>query len=194
MDCADEPPADRLTLALSVLAGDPCIQIGKEVYQACKDIRFEGSDGHAVTSSSLSTWMCDEAHFFTLIKADSGTLVYSHTNGVLYYATPLAQLSAQCPLHTAVMCQFAIDSLPDGDAPRLLAFDVVCQQPASDPAQRGETLRSLAVHLPTPLCCVQWVGPRQYLTPEFVAGLPHRTKGGVVLTPDSHFVVHLSSI
>ena len=194
MDCVAEPPTDRLTYALSVLAGDPCIQIGQDVFQACKDIRFEDDDGRAVCGSSPSTWLCEGALFFTLIKADSKTLVYSHTNGVLYYGTPLAQLSAACPPHTAVMCQFAIDSLPEGDVPRLLAFDVVAGQAASDPAQRGETLRSLAVHLPTPLCCVQWVGPRQYLTGQFVAGLPHKTKGGVVLTPNSHFVVHLPSI
>jgi hypothetical protein len=189
-----EPPLDRLTQALSVLAGDPCIQIGQEVFRACKDICFKEFDGDGVSSSSLSTWLCDEALFFTLLKSDAGTLVYSHTNGVLYYATPLAQLSAQCPLHTAVLCQFTFDSLPEGVIPRLLAFDVVAQQASLDPTQRGEALRSLALHLPTPLCCVQWVGPRQYLTGQFVAGLPHRTKGGVVLTPDSHSVVHLPSI
>lgn len=189
-------PVDRLTYALSIIAGDPCIQIGSEVHLACRDISFVDSDSMEstqVSDSSLSTWLCDEAHFFTLIKTDSGTLVYSHTNGVLYYATPLAQLSAACPINTAILCQFTVDSLPppDNDVPRLLAFDVL--KPLS-PAQRGEALRALVPHLPAPLCCVQWVGPRQYLTAQFVAGLPHKTRGGFVLTGDSRFVVSLASI
>ena len=190
------PPVDRLTHALSILAGDPCIQIGPGVNMACKDISFMDSDsaeGSQVSDTTLSTWLCDEAHFFTLIKTDSGTLVYSHTNGVLYYATPLAQLSGACPVNTAILCQFTIDSLPPPDnlVPRLLAFDVL--QPSA-PMERGEALRALSVHLPTPLCCVQWVGPRQYLTPQFVAGLPHKTRGGFSLTGDPRFVVSLANI
>lgn len=160
---------------------------------ACRDISFMDDNSverSQVTDSSLSTWLCEDAHFFTLMKTDAGTLVYSHTNGVLYYATPLAQLSVACPVNTAILCQFTVDALPPPDnmVPRLLAFDVL--QP-SPPAQRGEALRALSVHLPAPLCCVQWVGPRQYLTPHFVAGLPHKTKGGFTLTGDPRFVVSL---
>ena len=191
-----EAPPDRLTYALSTLTGDPCIQIGPEVHLACKDISFvdPGSvETSQISDSSLSTWLCDEAHFFTLIKADTGTLVYSHTNGVLYYAAPIAQLSAACPLGTAILCQFTLDSLPPPEAltPRLLAFDVLQRH---DPVQRGEALRALAVHLPTPLCCVQWVGPRQYLTAQFVSGLPHKTRGGFALTEDPRFVVSLGHL
>ena len=187
-------PLDRLTYALSILTGDPCIQIGKGVNLACRDISFVDLDSVESSQnpdSSLSTWLCDEAHFFTLIKVESGTLIYSHTNGVLYYASPSAQLSSACPMNTAILCQFTIDSWPPPEnlVPRLLAFDVL--QP-HDPVQRGEALRALAVHLPAPLCCVQWVGPRQYLTSQFVAGLPHKTRGGFTLTKDPRFVMSLS--
>ena len=191
-----EPPPDSLSFALSVLAGDPCIQIGLEIYAACKDITFNNSDSSGACSldlTLLSTWLCDGALFFTLIKTESTTLLYSHTNRVLYYATPQAQLSGACPVHTAVLCQFTVDSLAEGPTPRLLAFDVLRPR-GTDPVERGEALRALAPHLPAPLCCVQWVGPRQYLTEQFVAGLPHRTAGGMVLTPDSHVLVRLLSI
>jgi hypothetical protein len=192
----NEAHANRLTHALAVLAGDPCIQIGRELHFACRDVCYldaGSTESSQVCDDSLSTWLCDEAHFFTLIKTESGTLVYSHTNGVLYYATPQAQLAPACPVDTAILCQFTFDSLPspEGPTPRLLAFDVL--QP-SDPAARGGALRTLEVHLPAPLFCVQWVGPRRYLTSHFVAGLPHRTRGCFALTQDPRFLVSLSSI
>ena len=194
MGDASEPPVDRLTYALSVLAGDPCIQIGQEVFQACKDITFADADsleGRQVSDSSLSTWLCDDALFFTLFKTDVHTLIYSHTNRVLYYATPQTQLAAACPVNTTVLCQFTVDTLPDGCIARLLAFDILLPIGTSV-AGRGEALRALAVHLPAPLCCVQWVGPRRYLTGQFVAGLPHRTQGLFALTPAAHSLVRVS--
>ena len=38
MSDVSEPPVDRLTYALSILVGDPCLQIGQGVYAACMDI------------------------------------------------------------------------------------------------------------------------------------------------------------
>lgn len=183
-----EPPVDRLTYALSILVGDPCIQIGQGVFTACRDINLINSDSgtdprHEISDATLATWLCDEACFFTLIKTDAHTLVYSHTNRVLYYATPQAQLAAACPADTAVLCQFTVDSLASECTPRLLAFDVLHQQ-GGDPVARGEALRALAVYLPEPLCCVQWVGPKLYLTAQFIAGLPHHAKGAFALTSD----------
>lgn len=184
---------DRLTYALSILAGDPCLQIGQALLLACRDIIFidaASPEGCQVTDSSLSTWLCDDALFFTLIKSDSRTLVYSHTNKVLYYATPQAQLSPACPDNTALLCQFTVDKLPQESTPRLLAFDIL-QPRGVDPAERGEALRALAVHMPAPLCCVQWVGPRRYLTQQFVAGLPHSAGKGFALTLD---VLRIASV
>ena len=191
-----EPPTDRLTYALSILAGDPCIQIGQGMQRACRELTLAdpvGAESECPTDASLATWLCDEALFFTLIKEDRQTLVFCHSNGVLYYATPQTQLAVACPSGTSILCQFTVDSLPGECTARLLAFDVLSPKGA-DPAGRGETLRGLAVHLPTPLCCVQWVGPRQYLTSQFLAELPHKTSGRVVLTPDSLFLVLLPSI
>jgi hypothetical protein len=162
----------------------------------CKDITFAdagGPGGLQISDTTLSTWLCDDALFFTLIKSDGQTLVYSHVNRVLYYATPQAQLATACPDGTSILCQFTVDTLPQECEPRLLAFDV-CMPPGVDPAVRGESLRALAVHMPAPLCCVQWVGGRRYLTREFVAGLPHKASGGFALTPDPRIVVSLASI
>ena len=179
-----EPPVDRLTYALSILVGDPCIQIGQSVHAACTDINFIHSSGeNGPPDTTMSTWLCDEACFFTLIKTDAHTLVYSHTNHVLYYATPQAQLGAACPVDTTILCQFTVDSLANECVPRLLAFDISSHR-EGDPATRGEALRAHAVHLPEPLCCVQWVGPKLYLTAPFIAGLPHRAKGVFALTSD----------
>jgi hypothetical protein len=191
-----ESAMDNLTYALSILAGDPCLQIGQALLLACRDITLvdhTSSEGNQVTESSLSTWLCDDALFFTLIKSDTRTLLYSHTNKVLYYATPQTQLSPACPDNTAILCQFTVDTLPQESAPRLLAFDLL-QPGGVDPAVRGEALRALAIHMPAPLCCVQWVGPRRYLTQQFVAGLPHRANKGFTLTPDATNIVCLPSI
>lgn len=187
---------DRLTYALSILVGDPCLQIGPGMLTACGDLVFsdqESAGCSQVNEASLSTWLCDDALFFTLIKSDAQTLVYSHTNKVLYYAAPQAQLSAACPERSGMLCQFTVDTLPKECVPRLLAFDLLRPQ-GVDPAARGEALRALAVHLPSPLCCVQWVGPRRYLTPQFVSGLPHRASRGFALTLDARTVVRLSSV
>ena len=189
-------PNDRLTYALSILAGDPCLQIGAGILSACRDVVFadpESMESSQVTEASLSTWLCDDALFFTLIKSDGQTLVYSHTNKVLYYAAPQSQLSSACPENSTILCQFTVDTMPQECVPRLLAFDLL-RSHGADPAARGEALRALAVHMPSPLCCVQWVGPRRYLTPQFVAGLPHRARRGFALTPDAQIIVGLPSI
>jgi hypothetical protein len=192
----EDASQDRLSYALSILAGDPCLQIGPGILSACRDIVFadpESAECSQVTETSLSTWLCDDALFFTLIKSDGQNLVYSHTNKVLYYAVPQAQLSAACPDGCSILCQFTVDKLPQESVPRLLAFDLLLPR-GVDPAARGEALRALSVHMPAPLCCVQWVGSRRYLTPQFVSGLPHRASRGFALTTDARIVAGLPSI
>lgn len=179
---------DRLTYALSVLAGDPCIQIGPAMQLACRSITVTEicaaeSERERSAGASLSTWLCAEALFFTLIKADGQTLVFSHANRVLYHATPQAQLTAACPAGAGILCQFTVDTLPGECAARLLAFDIL-HSPEVDPTARGESLRALEACLPSPLCLAQWVGPLRYLTAPFVVGLPHPVAGVITLTPD----------
>ena len=113
----------------------------------------------------------------------SGTLLFSHTNEILYHASMDAQLPPSCPVGLCFLCQFTTDSNPEGNAPRLLAFDILPKLPLS-PSARGDMLREMQPHLPHPLCCVQWVGPRRYLTRGFVAGLPHQIGGLVSLGGD----------
>ncbi len=175
------PADDMLSAALHVLAGDVCLRVGPPVIDACRPLAIPSS-ASLICPETLSTWLCDGAHFFTLFKPRGvgGTLLFSHTNEMLYYASVDAQLSHNCPEDVAFLCQFTMDSMPDGDVPRLLAFDVMCS-PLPSSSVRGDMLRAMQIHLPHPLCIVQWIGPRRYISQDFIAGLPHKIKGVVAL-------------
>jgi hypothetical protein len=168
--------------ALSILAGDVSLQVGQEILALCRPLAPSPIQPEA---TDTATWLCRDPLFFTLFKThhSPSTLLYSHSNGVLYHASPQAQLSLGCPACTGFLCQFTRDALPEGAVPRLLVFDVVSQQ-AMAPPGRGDFLRALAQHLPQPLCTVQWVGPSRYLTREFVAQLPHAIGGLMRLGAD----------
>ena len=166
--------------ALSIITAEICLQVGQSMASICKNL----------TTHSLScqdthcTWICKDTHFFTIFKADkNNTLVYSHTNEMLYYASIFAQLSPSCPVNVGFLCQFTHDSLPEGLVPRLLVFDVISTS-SLPPEPRGDYMRALATHLPQPLCCVQWIGPRRYLSKEFVQGLPHPIDGILYIGDD----------
>ena len=163
--------------ALCILAGEVCLQIGPEILALCKPLQLPLQPGHCGLDEH-ATWLCKSAGsqylFFTLFKNAQGcTLLYSHCNEMLYYASAHAQLSLACPPFTAFLCQFTLDTHAEGRAPRLLVFDTLAPSNCQSAHARGELLRSLAPHLPQPLCAVQWVGFRRYLTREFVSGLPH---------------------
>lgn len=169
---------NSLSDALQYLAGEVCLQIGKDTLARCSPVTITPLP--EIAEDSLCTWLCADSHFFTLFKASEAdhTLLYSHTNEILYHASALAQLAPTCPKDAAFLCQFTFDTTPDGRVPRLLVFDVLRQSP---PTQRGEVLRSLWQCLPQPLCCVQWIGFARYLSSEFVAALPHAIQGIVAL-------------
>jgi len=169
--------------ALSILAGDVSLQVGPEILALCSPLSLSPLPGPQPTDTA--TWQCRDAPFFTLFKThhSPSTLLYSHSNGVLYHASPQAQLSPACPPCTGFLCQFTRDALPEGAVPRLLVFDVVTLQAMAAPG-RGDFLRALAQHLPQPLCTAQWVGPSRYLTREFVARLPHAIGGIMFLGED----------
>ncbi len=175
----DELKVD-LSAALHVLAGDLCLQVGYA--DRCRAFAISPLPS-VICPDAPSTWLC-HSHFFTLFrpKGGAGTLLFSHTNEVLYHASIDAQLSQDCPADLCFLCQFTLDSLPEGDVPRLLVFDL---SNITLPAlARGEMLWGLQGHLPLPLCCVQWIGPRQYLSAEFISGLPHTIRGLVALGSD----------
>jgi hypothetical protein len=174
--------ADTLSEALHILAGDVCLHVGKDCIARCRPYSVPESC-ERIESATLSTWLCEGAHFFTLFRPSAvfGTLLFSHTNEILYHASMDAQLSADCPADVCFLCQFTTDSTLEGGVPRLLVFDVLSNQSQS---VRGDMLRSLQGHLPQPLATVQWIGPRQYLSREFIAGLPHRIRGLIALGVD----------
>ena len=165
-------PTSTLSAALQILAGEVCLQIGKDTLAKCSPL--SATPLPEIPENALCTWLCADTHFFTLFKASESdsTLIYSHTNEVLYHASMHAQLSAACCKEASFLCQFTFDSLPEGRVPRLLVFDVIC---VGSPAQRGDVLRSMQNCLPQPLCCVQWIGYARYLSREFFAALPHET-------------------
>jgi hypothetical protein len=191
----DQLESDLLSTALTVLTGDICLQIGADILSACQPVKLGNDSGETAESlaKSPATWLCEDHVFFTLIKQPQSTLVFCHSNQVLYYASPAAQLSSACPSGTAFLCQFTIDSVACPTAtgppldplqpialqrePRLLVFDLVSCERGLPPMARGERLRALDCHLHKPLCCVQWVGFGRYLTSAFVAQLPHRVRG-----------------
>ena len=170
---------NTLSAALHILTGDVCLQVGQEAIDKCRTLVIPPVPG-SICPEALSTWLCDGAHFFTLFKPKGagGSLVFSHTNEMLYHASIDAQLSMDCPEGLAFICQFTTDFLPEGGVPRLLAFDILSSQ---SPDARGGILREMQIHLPHPLCVVQWIGPRRYISPEFIAELPHKIKGVVAL-------------
>lgn len=171
--------ADTLSAALHVLGGDICLQVSQDYIARCRPFAVPESSSQ-IESGALSTWLCEGSHFFTLFRPNAavGTLLFSHTNEILYHASTDAQLSPSCPADACFLCQFTTDSSPEGAVPRLLVFDVLSEQPQN---VRGDMLRSLQGHLPQPLSTVQWIGPRQYLSREFIAGLPHKIRGLVAL-------------
>ena len=175
---------DSLSDALQFLAAEVCLRVEAGMLPKCTPITLTPMP--EIAEDALCTWLCADAHFFTLFKAEDCTLVFSHTNEILYHASAPAQLSASCPKDVAFLCQFTFDALPEGSVPRLLVFDVLtpANTPAN-PAQRGEKLRSLQHCLPQPLCCVQWIGYASYLTGGFFAALPHATAGVVALQTDT---------
>jgi hypothetical protein len=199
---------DTLSAALHILAGDVCLYASRDYIARCRkfsDLHATGMIEGAIDSmidctidaASLSTWLCDGAHFFTLFRPNSavGTLLFSHTNEVLYHASVDAQLSVECPADVSFLCQFTFDRMPEGNTPRLLAFDVmgdavggsissITSPACSNITSRGDRLRSMQAHLPQALCVVQWIGPRRYLSPEFLAALPHAVKGLIALGED----------
>ncbi len=163
----------ELSEALHILAGDVCLKVGCK--DKCKPFVLSLIPGK-IKQDSPATWLCSN-HIFTLFPLEGRTLLFSHTNQILYFASIDAQLAPNCP-DVCFLCQFTMDS---PDVPRLLVFDVISN---SNPKDRGEMIWNLQGFLPQPLCAVQWIGQRQYLNPEFLKGLPHTIKGLVALGDD----------
>ena len=192
------PPQDeQLEKALNVLTSDLCLCISPSFSKLCKSYSFEEDSKKECNRQdphTPATWWCDNARVFTLIKGSERTLIFSHSDEVLYYASQHLQLAQACPADTAFLCQFTEDiteiretsgetseQTPKLLTPKLLAFDILTDDL---PAKRGDTLRALSIHLPRPLCEVQWVGPKQFLHKDFLKSLPHPAHSVFCLGPN----------
>jgi hypothetical protein len=127
--------------------------------------------------NDLVTWLVEGGRFLILLQSAGGTRVYDTEDDFLYYATPHTQLSADCPVGHAFLCQTVRDREADGSRTlRLLVTDLVSPR-IECPVRRGEALRGMAQYLPS-VCHVQWAGNHAALK-RFVEGgsVPHRVGG-----------------
>ena len=171
-----------LTEALQLLAGEVCLHVAPDTLPKCT--RLSLLPITEIGDKQLCTWLCKDTHFFTLFKSSANhTLIYSHSNEILYHAAAQVQLASDCPKDVGFLCQFTFDAMPEGRVPRLLVFDVLCTT-CTTIEQRGEALRSMQGCLPQPLCCVQWSGYTRYISPEFIEKLPHAAAGIMEFGPD----------
>jgi hypothetical protein len=162
--------------ALALACGALCLQVHQVLPAA---VRGASVSVGSMRAGDVVTWLARGARFYTLVQTPHGTRVYDHTDDLLYYAGPCAQLAPECPPGHAFLCQAVCDRQPDGLlVPRLLATDLVL--PAIEcPRQRNETLRSLAGVLPRG-CHVQWAGDRAALE-AFLPTIPHDVECPVAL-------------
>ena len=170
----------RLPHALSLLTCGEYLALDEGVHRGCRQMTTQPKPRHV---TCYSTWKPRHSWFFTLIKAERGTVVYCHENGKAYQASPSARLASECPAHTAFLCQWCVDECKEGKVPHLLVFDVAVQGGGQDAAQRGEQLRALSRFLPLPLCVVQWAGEVGALD-QFVKCLPHQVECFLGLSED----------
>lgn len=147
------------------------------------------------------TWKCAKTHFFSLIQYKEETYAYCHTNDMMYTSSIMAKLCPSCPDKTVFFGQFTFDNINGKEEPRFLVFDMVTFKsdaelraakkrrfPASPPEERMATLRAASQYIPHPLCCVQWVGLRKYLTAAFIRKLPHEAES-ILMLSDSPLII-----
>ena len=175
-----DPHATSLERMLALCTTHPFVQICPSVFDQCVRLRLSCADRAA---TRYCTWRPAGSHFVTLIQHEGITLLYCHANDTVYYTQPCVRLQGTCPDGTAILGQWCEDSL-DGQAhPRLLMFDVACKG-SQCYKSRGAVLRDMAVHLPQPLCTLQWSGECSALR-GFLGTLPHQVECLLELGSDS---------
>ena len=187
-------PDPILAQALSVLTTRIYLQINPAALDLCKPAIFIPPEKAPMLlrspaeRGSFVTWSPLGAKMFTLIRVNAESLVYCHDNDTLYLASPQATLSMKSPNNVAFLAQY----FQENNEQRLLVFDMV-SPPTTDakptnPAQRGDTLRSLSYVFPHPLMAVQWVG---FVDPlrVFAKTLPHQVSSFMELTTDPFQII-----
>ena len=162
--------------ALALACGPLCLQIQPVLPAAMRGATVAIGQ---LQASDLVTWLAKGARLYTLVQTGEGTRVYDHTDDLLYFASPDAELDRACPEGHAFLCQTVCDRQPSGPpVPRLLVMDLVAPAIES-PQERNEALRKLAHVLPH-VCHVQWAGERQALE-KFLPVVPHDVETVVAL-------------
>jgi hypothetical protein len=162
--------------AIAFVCGDICLKVHSVLPHMTKQIELELGD---IKDDDHTTWLAAGAKLFTVIKQTRQTLVYCHENDYLYYASPDAELSQECPENHAILVQVVEDRVGSETLPRLLAFDMV-YPPNEDPRKRGEVLRSLSQYFP-PSYHVQWAGQQEPLRKFLEGDLPHEVETVIAL-------------
>ena len=185
-------PDPILAQALSVLTTRIYLQINPGALDLCKPATFIPQEKAPMLlrspaqRGSFVTWSPLGAKMFTLIRVNAESLVYCHDNDTLYLASPQATLSRNSPNNVAFLAQYFEEN--NGVQQRLLVFDMVA--PDANPAQRGDTLRSLSSVFPHPLMAVQWVGFAEPLR-VFTKTLPHQVSSFMELTTDPFQIIKI---
>lgn len=158
-----------LARMLALCTTHPFVQVDLVLFDLCTRLKLACTGEQPI---GYCTWRPVGSHFVTLIKHNGITLLYCHYNDVVYYTQPCVRLQNTCPDGTAILGQFCEDNVDGQLHPRLLMFDVLS---TSDPCykSRGVLLRDLVVHLPRPLCALQWSGEASSLR-SFIGNLPHK--------------------
>ena len=194
--CVVQEAGADLSRALSVLTVRIYIQINIQALELCHQVQCITPEtatpdirGSAAFHSCV-TWSPKGAIFFTLMRVHGDSLVYCHENDTLYLASPQATLAASCQDDVGFLAQYCED---DGNVPRLLVFDLISSKvgESADAKARGDSLRTLAGVLPSPLCTVQWVG---WVNPlrKFVESLPHRVRYFLELTKNPGVLIQIN--
>lgn len=137
-----------------------------------------------LTQKGRYSWIAQGGTWFTVVRYQRHTVVFSHDTQMAYYASPNVTLPVEMPDGYAFLCQATLD---DGQYPRLLVLDLILPR-HKDVEVRGNLLRSVA-HLFPPSMHLQWSGELEVLRKFLHKGLPHPVEAIVMLTEDPHVLV-----
>ena len=110
--------APSLTHACIVnMCTDPCMHSGEHHMDRISIV----THGLQKPKHAFGTWLAKGAELITVSKYKGITIIYIPSQDIFYFAAPNAFLSTDCPDKTVMLGQFVID----GDAPRVLIFDLL---------------------------------------------------------------------
>lgn len=173
-----------LSTALSFTCTDHFLQVHplfNDVMQPMKIVTSHASI--QPNTNEYASWMAKDAQWFTILKHNQQTIVYCHSNNMMYYASPNIQLHPHMPEGYAFLAQTCIDN---NETPRMLILDMILPS-IDDPKHRGEILRGLSQFFPT-TCHIQWAGDITALRKFLKNGLPHPVECVISLQKPLHII------